>query len=136
MITRRTCLSALASAAIVATTPATAAEVVVEVLGMQHWPVQNALKPVRELIASYGPALRVSDMDIESAEGVARLRSVGMKGHIPIVILINGAMQFKRADGSVVTFLNFPVAANNPMGMNGAWSIDDFALALKMATGR
>ena len=56
---------------------AAAAQPVVEVLAMAHWPVQNALKPVRDFLAKYDGRVRVVDMDIESPEGVKRSRRSG-----------------------------------------------------------
>jgi hypothetical protein len=112
-----------------------AAQPVVEVLAMAHWPVQKALKPVRDLLAKYQGRVRVTDIDIESAEGVKRLKSVGLKGHIPIVLLIDGNKSFKRADGKTVDFVEFPVAADNPMNLNGTWSVADFEAALRATLG-
>jgi len=112
-----------------------AAPPVVEVLAMGHWPVQNALKPVRDLLAKYEGRVRVIDTDIEGAEGEKRAKAVGLKGHIPIVILIDGSKSFKRADGKTVEFVNFPAAAGNPMGLNGAWTVADLEAALRAALG-
>jgi hypothetical protein len=114
---------------------AAAAQPVVEVLAMAHWPVQNALKPVRDLLAKYQGRLRVTEADIESPDGVKRLKAVGLKGHIPIVLLIDGNKSFKRADGKTVDFVNFPVAADNPLNMNGTWSVADFEAALRASLG-
>ena len=114
---------------------AAAAEPIVEVLAMAHWPVQNALKPVRDFLAKYQGRVRVSETDIESADGVKRLKAVGLKGHIPIVLLIDGKKDFKRADGKIVDFVNFPAAAGNPMNLNGAWSVADFEAALRASLG-
>lgn len=114
---------------------AAAAQPVVEVLAMTHWPVQKALKPVRDLLAKYDGRVRVVDMDIESAEGVKRLKAVGLKGHIPIVLLIDDNKSFKRADGKTVDFVNFPVAADNPLNLNGTWSVADFEAALRASLG-
>lgn len=114
---------------------AAAAQPVVEVLAMTHWPVQKALKPVRDLLAKYDGRVRVVDMDIEGADGVKRLKAVGLKGHIPIVLLIDGNKGFKRADGKTVDFVNFPVAADNPMNLNGTWSVADFEAALRASLG-
>ena len=114
---------------------AAAAQPVVEVLAMTHWPVQNALKPVREFLAKYDGRIRVVDTDIEGADGVKRLKAVGLKGHIPIVLLIDGKKDFKRADGKTVDFVNFPVAAGNPMNLNGTWSVADFEAALRASLG-
>ena len=114
---------------------AAAAQPVVEVLAMTHWPVQKALKPVRDLLAKYDGRVRVVDMDIEGADGVKCLKAVGLKGHIPIVLLIDGNKSFKRADGKSVDFVNFPVAAVNPLNLNGTWSVADFEAALRASLG-
>ena len=134
MITRRTALIA-AAGLMIGGRAAFAAQPVIEVLAMAHSPVQSALKPVRELLAKYTARLRVSEIDIESADGVKRLKAVGLKGHIPIVLLIDGAKSFKRADGKSVDFVNFPVAAGNPMNLNGTWSVADFEAALRASLG-
>jgi hypothetical protein len=114
---------------------AAAAQPVIEVLAMAHTPVQNALKPVRDLLAKYQGRVRVTEADIESPDGVKRLKAVGLKGHIPIVLLIDGNKSFKRADGKTVDFVNFPVAADNPLNMNGTWSVADFEAALRASLG-
>lgn len=141
MATRRDALkifgAAIASAAATAVfgRAEAAGLVVIEVLAMAHWPVQNALKPVREVLAKYDGRVRVVDTDIESPEGEKRAKSVGLKGHIPIVILINGSKSFKRADGRTIEFVNFPAASSNPMGLNGAWTLTDFEAAVQAAVG-
>jgi len=136
MITRRETLMLIAAVGVASSGRAVlAAQPVVEVLAMAHWPVQKALKPVRDLLAKYQGRVRVTDIDIESAEGVKRLKSVGLKGHIPIVLLIDGNKSFKRADGKTVDFVEFPVAADNPMNLNGTWSVADFEAALRATLG-
>ena len=136
MITRRETLMLIAAVGVAGSGRAAfAAQPVVEVLAMAHWPVQRALKPVRDLLAKYQGRVSVTDIDIESAEGLKRLKTVGLKGHIPIVLLIDGNKSFKRADGKTIDFVNFPVAAGNPMGLNGAWSVADFEAALRSAVG-
>jgi hypothetical protein len=112
-----------------------AGPVTVEVLAMAHWPVQSALKPAREVLAKYDGRVRVVDMDIESPEGGKRAKSVGLKGHIPLVILINGSKSFKRADGKTIDFVNFPAASGSPMGLNGTWTVADLEAAIRAAIG-
>ena len=137
MLSRRDALLVIGTAAavIVSAGQALAAQPVVEVLAMSHWPVQNALKPVREFLAKYQGRVRVSEIDIEGAEGLKRLNALGLKGHIPIVLLIDGNKSFQRADGKTVEFVNFPVAAGNPMNLNGSWSVADFEAALRASLG-
>jgi hypothetical protein len=112
-----------------------AAQPTVEVIAIGHWPVQNALKPVREVLAKYAGKIRVVDLDAESADGEKRLKAVGLKGHIPIALLIDGTKSFKLSDGKTIEFVNFPAAAGNPMGLNGAWTVADFDAALRAALG-
>ena len=136
MITRRNVFLVIGAASLaLAGSNAAAAQPLVEVLAMAHWPVQNALKPVRDLLAKYDGRVRVVDIDIESVDGEKRLKSIGLKGHIPIVLLIDGNKSFKRADGKTVDFVDFPVATGNPMGLNGIWSVTDFEAALRVALG-
>ncbi len=114
---------------------ALAAQPSVEVIALGHWPVQNALKPVREVLAKYTGKVRVTELDAESADGEKRLKAVGLKGHIPIALLVNGSKSFKRPDGKTIEFVNFPAAAGNPLGLNGAWTVADFETALRAALG-
>ncbi|MFD2181729.1 hypothetical protein [Rhodoplanes azumiensis] len=135
MPTRRTALALIVAAAAVHVRPVLAAQPVVEILAMGHWPVRKALEPVREVLARYAGRIRVVEMDIEAPDGEKRLKAVGLKGHIPIVVLIDGGKAFKRPDGRTVEFVNFPAAAGNPMGMNGQWSAADLEAALRAALG-
>lgn len=136
MSLRKPLFAALAAGALtlvaptLATTPAHAAPPTVEIVAMAHWPVQKALQPLRDLLAKYDGQVRVVEMDAEAADGEKRLKSVGLKGHIPIVVLIDGKNRFTRADGKQVEFVNFPAAAGNPMGLNGSWTAADVEAAL------
>src|ERR1019366_2925301 len=84
MISRREALFVMAAATVVLSTrQALAAQPVVEVLAMGHWPVQKALKPVRDLLAKYQGRVRVAEADIESPDGVKRLKAGRLQGQIP-----------------------------------------------------
>ena len=134
--TRRQFILVLATASVALTASAArASQPTVEVIAMGHSPVQNALKPVRDVLAKYAGKLRIVDLDAESPEGEKRLKAVGLKGHIPIAILIDGNKSFKLPTGKSVEFVNFPAAAGNPMGLNGAWTVADFETALRSALG-
>jgi hypothetical protein len=103
----------------------------VEIVAMAHAPVQSALKPLREWLASQGDRLRVVEIDAESAQGEQRLQSVGLKGHIPIVILVDGKYRYSRTDGSSNEFVNFPTVPGNPTGFNGTWTVEDVEAVLR-----
>ena len=139
MVTRRSFVLSLAlftAIALSAGSPAAAAvQPTVEIIALSHWPVQNALKPVRDFLGTVAGQVQVVELDAESAEGAKRISAVGLKGHIPILLLINGNSQFKRSDGTVVEFRDFPAQAGNPLGLNGSWTVADFEAAVKAALG-
>jgi hypothetical protein len=136
MLSRRTLVVALASGATtLAIGRVSAAQPVVEILAMGHAPVQDALKTTRSFLGGLTTRVRVVELDIESSEGVKRVKAVGLKGHIPIVLLINGDYRYRRADGTAVEFVNFPAKANNPLGFNGRWTTADFEAAIGAALG-
>ena len=130
-IHRRTIITSLATT-IAATTfafavsIAMAAQPVVEIIGFAHPPVQSALKPLREWLASQATKLRVLEMDMDTPAAEKRLQAIGLKGHIPIVILIDGKYKHTRKDGSVVEFVSFPT--NTP---DKGWIIEDVQTVLK-----
>ena len=136
--TRRTllrCLSASAAIALPAA-PTWAAPLTIEIVALSHWPVQNALRPVRDFLGSLGDRVKVVELDADSAAGEQRIKAAGAKGHVPILLLINGSDRFKRPDGTEVVFRDFPAKADNPLGLNGAWSVADFEAAVNATLSR
>ena len=139
MLTRRSFVLAIplfaASASFARALAADAAQPTVEIVALPHWPVQDALKPVREFLATTNGRVKVVELDAESPEGETRLSVLGLKGHIPILLVINGSYRFKRSDGTLVEFRDFPAKAGNPLGLNGSWTVADFKAAVKAALG-
>ncbi len=138
MRTRRYFIAAMAAGVLsLAAGAAWAAAPTVEIIAMAHPPVQDALKPLRGWLAAQGGRLRVVESDIESAQGEKRLRSVGLDGHVPILILIDGRFRFQRKDGSAVAFVNFPAVKGSPPGITGNWTTADVqaALTARMKSG-
>jgi hypothetical protein len=131
MKTRRLFLAALAASALIfAAGPALAAPPVVEIAAMGHPPVKAALQPLRDWLAAQGSKLRVTEIDIEGAEGAKRLQAAGLSGHIPVLILIDGKHAFRRKDGSQVAFVNFPNTPDTPPGARGNWTTADVQAVL------
>jgi hypothetical protein len=62
----------------------------VEIIAFAHPPVVSALKPLRDWLGAQGNKVKLIEIDMESAEGQKRLAAMGVKGHTPILILING----------------------------------------------
>lgn len=112
-------------------TPAHAAAPAVEVIAFRHPPVEMALKPLREMLMRQGARLRVTEIDMETPEAERRLQAIGLKGHIPIVVLIDGQYRHQRSDGSPVEFTSFPSGPGAPAGVKGTWSATDVDTVLK-----
>jgi hypothetical protein len=144
MQTRRAFLAALiaGAAATLSWTPtgspaaSPAAQPTVEIVALSHWPVQNALKPLRAFLTKLDGKVRVIELDAESPAGEKRIGALGLKGHIPVVLVINGSYRFKRPDGTAVEFKDFPAKAANPAGLNGAWTEADFEAAVGVELGK
>ena len=136
MATRRDILALGATAALALVAKAAeafGAQTTVEIVALKHSPVQNALKPVRDFLGTLGGQVKVTELDSESLAGEKRIKAVGEKGHVPILLLVNGSDKFKRPDGTAVVFKDFPAGAGNPLGLNGTWSVADFEAAVKAA---
>lgn len=131
-ITRRTIFKFAASLSLLISMCATwAAQPVVEIIAFAHPPVQSALKPLRDWLAAQGKKFRVTEMDMESPEAEKRLAAIGLKGHIPIVVLVDGKYKHTRQDGNVVELVSFPSGPGTPAGVKGGWSIEDVQALLK-----
>lgn len=129
---RRAWLFAIALATLgLAPGAAQAATPVVEIIAFAHPPVQSALKSLRESLAKQGPKLRLVEIDMESPQAEKRLLAVGLKGHLPIVILIDGQYRHQRPDGSTVEFVSFPAGLGTPAGVKGGWPAADVEAVLK-----
>jgi len=139
MATRRDILALGATAALLLLSKAYeafGAQPTVEIVALTHSPVQNALKPVRDFLGTLGAQVKVVELDPESPAGEKRIKAAGEKGHVPILLLVNGSAKFKRPDGTAVVFKDFPAGAGNPLGLNGSWSVADFEAAVKAALGQ
>lgn len=109
---------------------ALAAAPVVEIVAMPHPPVKTALSPFRDWLAAQGNKVTVKEIDSESADGIKRMQAVGLSGHIPVLILIDGQYKIKRKDGITVEFVNFPNQPNTPSGARGNWTTADVQAVL------
>lgn len=131
MQNRRNLIATFAAAIFMMGAPiAHAGQPVVEVIALAHWPVQDALKPIYQVLAKFGDRIRVIKLDAYAADGKKRMKSVGQKGHIPALVLIDGMYRYTRPDGTSVEFINFPGGTNSPMGINGSWTPKDIEAAV------
>jgi hypothetical protein len=138
MPTRREFIACVAAGAAITLLagPARAAQPTIEIIALPHSPVQTALKSVRDFLANLGARVRVIELDAESPAGEKHISALGLKGHIPILLLINGSDSYKRADGTAVLFKDFPAQPGQKLGINGLWNIADFEAAVNAALGK
>jgi hypothetical protein len=130
-VLRRLLLAVAASCLALGQVGAWAAAPVVEVIACAHPPVQSALKPLRDSLARQGTKVRVVEIDMDTPRAERRLQAVGLKGHLPVVVLVDGQYRHQRADGSTVEFVSFPAGPGTPPGVKGTWSAADVEAVLK-----
>jgi len=129
-LNRRTLVnSASAAVLLLCMGAAWAAQPVVEIIAFAHPPVQSALTPLREWLVIQGKRVRVVEIGMETPAGEKRAAAVGVTGHLPILILVDGKFAFTRKDGTATEFKSFPAASN----MKGSWTIDDAKAAISAA---
>ena len=104
---------------------------IVEIIAFAHPPVQTALQPLRDWLATQGNKVRVVEIDMESPAAEKRLQALGLKGHVPIVILVNGQYRHTRKDGIGMALVSFPSGKSSPAGVSGGWTIEDAQAIIK-----
>ena len=106
----------------------------VEILYMNHGPLQPTIRAIRELCNGYGKAVAVSWYDFESPEGEKFMAQKGIHEHMPLTIWIAGKTTV-RINGKEVQFVGFPTGSGPP-SFQGKWTLDDLRVALDQAAGK
>ncbi len=100
-----------------------ATPVEVDVLYMNHGPLQSTLDKLKELFADYGGKITPRWHDFESKEGEKFMLSKGIRQHVPLMIWINGKESFS----------GFP-SGSGPQMFQGQWTMESLVKALDQAT--
>jgi len=106
----------------------------VDVLFMDHGPMQPTLKQMRATFADFGDSLRVSWHDAESQAGAGFMAKMGVKGHVPLQIWLNGKDTVAVGD-KPIRFVGFPTGAG-PAFFQGKWTMDDLRQAIRALAAR
>jgi hypothetical protein len=104
----------------------------VEVLYMNHGPLQSTLRQIKNIFSRYGDKLTVSWFDFETREGEQFMAKKGIRQHIPLVIWIEDSPVFKMG-GKEIKFVGFPTGSG-PAFFQGKWTLDDLKAALDQST--
>jgi hypothetical protein len=109
-----------------------AQKVSVEVLYMNHGPLQSTLKEIDNIFAQYKDKITVSRYDFESPAGEKFMAKKGIHQHIPLMIWIaeKNTVSIK---GKEILFSGFPTGSG-PEFFQGKWTREDLRVALNQAT--
>ena len=111
-----------------------AKEIKVEVLYMNHGPLQASLEQIKGVFSQYGSKITVSWYDFESKEGEQFMAKKGVTQHIPLAIWLDGRFAVP-VNGKEVKFVGFPTGSG-PAFFQGKWTVEDLRSALDQITGK
>jgi hypothetical protein len=96
----------------------------VDLVYLNHPPVQPVLRDIDKVLAGYQGKIDVTRYDADSPEGKKFADEHQLTGHVAIAILIDGK----------VTFKGFPTGAAPVKSVEGDWKIEDLDTALQQRT--
>ena len=111
-----------------------AKEVRVEVLYMNHGPLQSSLGQIKQVFSKYGNKIDVSWYDFESKEGEQFMVKKGINQHVPLVIWLDGKFTIP-VNGREIKFVGFPTGSG-PAFFQGKWTMEDLQQALNQITSK
>ena len=106
----------------------------IEVLYMNHGPLEETLDQIKGVLSKYGEKLAVAWYDFDSREGEQFMAKKGVKQHVPLVIWIDDSPAVT-VGGKKVQFVGFPTGSG-PAFFQGKWTMDDLKAALDQATAK
>jgi hypothetical protein len=106
----------------------------IDVLFMNHGPLQETLTKMKGVFSGYGDRLTISWHDFNSREGEEFKARKGITQHLPLVIWIDD-FPFVTLGGRKVHFSGFPTGSG-PAFFQGKWTLDDLKAALDQATAK
>ncbi len=111
-----------------------AKEVKVEVLYMNHGPLQASLEQIKQVFSKYGSKISISWYDFESKEGEQFMAKKGVNQHVPLVIWMDGKFAIP-VNGKEIKFVGFPTGSG-PAFFQGKWTMEDLRSALDQITNK
>ena len=104
----------------------------IDVLYMNHGPMQPTLRDLQALFPQYGDKIIVSWYDFESDEGQRFKSKMGISRHIPLVIWVDGRSELVN-NGRAIKFEGFPTGSG-PSFFQGKWKLEDLVSVLDRVT--
>ena len=106
----------------------------VEVLYMNHGPLQASLQEIRSVFSQYKGKISVFWYDFESKEGEEFMAKKKITQHIPLAIWMDDQAKFQ-VDGKDIVFAGFPTGSG-PAFFQGKWTMADLQKVLAQITGK
>jgi len=115
-------------------TPLAAKEIKVEVLYMNHGPLQPSLQRIKDIFSRYEGKITVSWYDFETKEGEQFMAKKGVTQHVPLVIWLDGKYSIP-VNGKEIKFVGFPTGSG-PAFFQGKWTMEDLRNGLDQITNK
>ena len=106
----------------------------VEVLYMNHGPLQDSLEGIKKVFSQYKGKVTVSWYDYDTKEGEAFMAKKKITQHVPLVIWMDNQVKFK-VNGKEIVFAGFPTGSG-PAFFQGKWTNADLQKVLDQLTGK
>ena len=106
----------------------------VEVLYMNHGPLEDTLHTMKDLFSKYGDKLTISWYDFDSKTGEQFMAKKGITQHVPLLVWVDGSTAVKLGQKEI-TFSGFPTGSG-PASFQGKWTLDDLKGVLDQMTAR
>ena len=106
----------------------------IEVLYMNHGPLQDSLEQITNVFSKYREKVTVSWYDFDSKEGERFMAQKKITQHIPLLIWMDNQVKFK-VDGRDIVFAGFPTGSG-PAFFQGKWTMADLQKTLDQLTDK
>ena len=106
----------------------------VEILYMNHGPLQGSIAGIKKVFSQYKEKVNVSWYDFDSPKGEEFMAKKRITQHIPLVIWMDEKVKFQ-VDGKDIVFAGFPTGSG-PQFFQGKWTMADLQKVLDQLTGK
>jgi hypothetical protein len=91
---------------------------------MNHGPMRPTIRNLKSLFQRNAGKVHVSWFDFDQQSGKTFMRKKDIKGHIPLLIFINGNYTFDLGNRKV-TFMGFPTGQGPFRRVEGQWTFQE-----------
>ncbi|WP_196161129.1 hypothetical protein [Reinekea sp. G2M2-21] len=106
----------------------------IDIVYLPHGPVLSVMRDIEKITRQF-PDADVTTYSFDEKDGVALAASYGFRGHMPILVVVNGSYKHI-LEGTEVEFYNFPSDNSFAPMFKGSWSYSDLSLLLDELAAR